>query len=264
MPRTPGSPLDMGLQIDLQLSHLARGVKCTGTPDVNKIAMRMFDKFRAAFPELTFVSVAPSYQEGDREYHPDAVMRDPENQLWVADWKTHKRALPSVEDTPSIQFGLYGKQIGAVGWIAVRGLQRLPAIPRLLKNGRVQAPSSCGLTDRETYLQAIEFAGHNQKHYQKELEKVDGMKLDRIDSGWFTPGYLDAIDREYESLLVQLENRNAPVFRNIKPGALGCDGCHYKTLCHTELITGLNQPMRDGWKETMLMGCEMDVEGEEV
>jgi hypothetical protein len=234
-------------------------------PFINKIALRTWADWKAS-TTMALTHVAPEFKgefHGQEiVIHPDGIARDSKGGLWVWDLKTHLK-MPMADPAPDPQFALYAhilKQnlINTKGYVVPRSLQRLPALPRILKSGRVQKPRSCGLTDVVTYETAISIAGHHPSAYQEELEQVRQMRFFRLDKTEWIPGYVDAVIAEMEvPFLAMLLERSCAerdesmggVYRHLRVGFAGCERCRYRELCHDEMVIGPQPGLREALKE---------------
>lgn len=270
VPFPPDSPAARGIAIDTQVARLARDEQVNDPdPFINKIAIRTWRDWKAS-TTMELTHVAPEFK-GDFHgqeivIHPDGIARDPKGGLWVWDLKTHIK-MPMADPAPDPQFALYAhilKQnlIDTKGYVVPRSLQRLPALPRILKSGRVQKPRSCGLTDRMTYETAIQLAGHHPSAYQEELEQVRQMRFFRLDKTEWIPGYVDAVIAEmkipfehmlHDRLEIEFSKGHIPnltkVYRHLRVGFAGCERCRYRELCHDEMVMGPQPGLREALKE---------------
>lgn len=270
VPFPPDSPAARGIAIDTQVARLARDEQVNDPdPFINKIALRTWADWKAS-TTMELTHVAPEFKgefHGQEiVIHPDGIARDPEGEMWCWDLKTHLK-MPMADPAPDPQFALYAhilKQngINTKGYVVPRSLQRLPALPRILKSGRVQKPRSCGLTDVTTYETAIQMAGHHPSAYQEELEQVRDMRFFRLDQTEWIPGYVDAVIAEMEiPFKAMLESRNTwsypnevrtpiGVYRHLRVGFAGCERCRYRELCHDEMVMGPQPGLREALKES--------------
>jgi hypothetical protein len=234
-------------------------------PFINKIALRTWADWKAS-TTMALTHVAPEFKgefHGQEiVIHPDGIARDSKGGLWVWDLKTHLK-MPMADPAPDPQFALYAhilKQnlINTKGYVVPRSLQRLPALPRILKSGRVQKPRSCGLTDVVTYETAISIAGHHPSAYQEELEQVRQMRFFRLDKTEWIPKYVDAVIREmevpFEKMLTDRHligkgGKGPGVYRHLRVGFAGCERCRYRELCHDEMVMGPQPGLREALKE---------------
>lgn len=269
VPFPPDSPAARGIAIDTQVARLARDESVNDSdPFINKIAIRTWTDWKAS-TTMELTHVAPEFK-GELHgqeivIHPDGLAVDPEGEYWNWDLKTHLK-MPMADPAPDPQFALYAhilKQngINTKGYVVPRSLQRLPALPRILKSGRVQKPRSCGLTDMVTYETAIQMAGHHSSAYQEELEQVRQMRFFRLDQTEWIPGYVDAVIAEmripFNMMLndrTELEeggdDEDLGVYRHLRVGFAGCERCRYRELCHDEMVMGPQPGLREALKET--------------
>lgn len=267
VPFPPDSPAARGIAIDTQVARLARDEQVNDPdPFINKIALRTWGDWKAS-TTMELTHVAPEFKgefHGEEiVIHPDGIAKHPEGGLYVWDLKTHLK-MPMSDPAPDPQFALYAhilKQngINTKGYVVPRSLQRLPALPRILKSGRVQKPRSCGLTDVATYETAIKIAGHHPSAYQEELEQVRSMRFFRLDKTEWIPGYVDAVIAEMEVPFLAMladrkraEIRQGPfegVYRHLRVGFAGCERCRYRELCHDEMVLGPQPGLREALKE---------------
>lgn len=266
VPFPPDSPAARGIAIDTQVARLARDEQVNDPdPFINKIAIRTWADWKAS-ADMELTHVAPEFKgefHGQEiVIHPDGIAGDPKGGLWVWDLKTHLK-MPLPDPAPDPQFALYAhvlKQngINTKGYVCPRSLQRLPALPRILKSGRVQKPRSCGLTDVTTYETAIQMAGHHSSAYQEELEQVREMRFFRLDKTEWIPGYVDAVIAEMKiPFRAMLRDRyrfgeqgeSKGVYRHLRVGFAGCERCRYKELCQDEMVMGPQPGLREALKE---------------
>lgn len=265
VPFPPDSPAARGIAIDTQVVRLARDEQVNDPdPFINKIAIRTWADWKAS-TTMELTHVAPEFKgefHGEEiVIHPDGIVKDLEGGLYVWDLKTHLK-MPMTDPAPDLQFALYAhvlKQngINTKGYVVPRSLQRLPALPRILKSGRVQKLRSCGLTDVVTYETAISLAGHHPSAYQEELEQVRAMRFFRLDQTEWIPGYVDAVISEMRiPFRAMLRDRKCAergalinVYRHLRVGFAGCERCRYRELCHDEMVDGPKPGLREALKE---------------
>lgn len=261
------SPIQIGIDIDTQFARLARGEEVNSEDSsINKIALRTWADWKREGSEYEFVQIAPEitgmFHGEEITSHPDGLVRDKNGDHWILDLKTHVK-LPPQDSASGPQFAIYDhvyrqNGIEPKGFLLPRSLQRLPALPRILKSGRVQKPRSCGLTDVTTYETAIQMAGHHSSAYQEELEQVREMRFFRLDKTEWIPGYVDAVIAEMKiPFRAMLRDRyrfgeqgeSKGVYRHLRVGFAGCERCRYKELCQDEMVMGPQPGLREALKE---------------
>ncbi len=265
------SPIQIGIDIDTQFARLARGEEVNSEDSsINKIALRTWADWEREGSEYEFVQIAPEitgmFHGEEITSHPDGLVRDKKGNHWILDLKTHVK-LPPEDSASGPQFAIYDhvyrqNGIEPKGFLLPRSLQRLPALPRILKSGRVQKPRSCGLTDVATYETAISLAGHHPSAYKEELEQVRSMRFFRLDKTEWIPGYVDAViaemavpfsrmlrDRQALATSEGCAGRLPQVYRHLRVGFAGCERCRYRELCFDEMVMGPQPGLREALKE---------------
>lgn len=170
----------------------------------------------------------------------DAVMRDPENRIWLVEHKSHKvipnddqrfRDLQTIIYT-SVLESLGIKKVDGVMWDYIRS--KPPTVPELLKNGKLSVARIDTL--QNVYLKAIVDNKLNPKDYKKKLKELEGNEVNffkRVFMPINPTLYNTLIKETVETANEMSQNAATDKTRNITKD---CSWCSFESLCRAELL----------------------------
>jgi hypothetical protein len=158
--------------------------------------------------------------------------------VWLWDYKFRKQFTPEEAEETNLQMLIYQKLlfeaygVEVVGSNMFQGKSRIPATPRVNKNGTISRADVA--TDWETYAAFVTEMGQDPNDYLDMKEKLDH-EFFRM-----TPAYrsMDEVNSAWDNIVIPtgydiLQNRNDNVFRHFS--FMNCTHCWAKRFCMTEL-----------------------------
>lgn len=167
----------------------------------------------------------------------DAGLED-DRGLWITEHKTHKKIPKEDQRFFDLQTAIYhrvaeikGYKPTGVMWNYL--ITKPPTIPRLLKNGGLSRAKNI-VTDRYTYLEAIEKNNLDPSDYEEELEYFSQNRFyERIQMP-SNKSVVEGLMKDLKTVAHIINRLKEYPYRNMD--SFNCRGCDYKQLCHAELM----------------------------